>query len=390
MPRLVYIATHPITAFRLMDGQLGFMRQRGYDVTVITAPGALLERAAVREGVRCVAVPMTREVSPLADALSLARLTKVLVELKPDIVNAGTPKAGLLGVMAARLARVPVVVYLLRGLRFEGATGARRLVLAACEHVAGGLSHRVFANGASLRDRFTALGCAPPEKIWVPCSGSSNGVDAQRFAPSGDSSARARALRRELGLPPDAIVVGFVGRLTRDKGIAELFEAFQRVSRVEPHLRLLLVGDHDRTDPLSGQLARELEQDTRVHKTGFVDEPRDYYHLMDFLAFPSLREGFPNVPLEAAAAGLPVVAFKAIGTVDAVVDGVTGRLVSVGDVAALADALLDWAQNPALRAAQGRAGQARVQAEFRREHVWQAIHEEYQRLLQQVDNHTGQ
>jgi glycosyltransferase involved in cell wall biosynthesis len=385
LPRLVYIATHPITAFRLMDGQLGFMREHGYDVTVITAPGALLQRAADREGVRCVAVPMTREVSPLADALALARLTKVLVELKPDIVNAGTPKAGLLGVMAARLARVPVVVYLLRGLRFEGATGARRLVLAACEHVAGALSHRVFANGASLRDRFTALGCAPSSKVWIPGAGSSNGVDYERFAPTPERRQAARAQREQLGLAADAIVIGFVGRFTRDKGIAELVAAFQAAARREPRLRLLLVGDHDDTDPLPVELRRDLDRDPRILKTGFVDEPAPYYPMMDLLAFPSAREGFPNVPLEAAAAGLPVVAFRAVGTTDAVVDGITGRLLPEGDIHALERALLEYANDAALRTAQGAAASRRVAAEFRRELVWQALHEEYQRLLGSVD-----
>ena len=132
--RLVYIATDPITVYRLMDGQLEYMRERGFEVSVIAGPGPLLERAAVREGVSAVAVPMTRELSPLLDVVALARLVRELKRMRPHIVNAGTPKAGLLGVLAARLAGVPVVVYLLRGLRFEGATGARRLLLAATEH----------------------------------------------------------------------------------------------------------------------------------------------------------------------------------------------------------------------------------------------------------------
>lgn len=379
--RLVYIATDPLTAFRLMDGQLGFMKRRGFDVTVITSPGPLLDAAAQREGVNAIAVPMSREVSPLADVIALARLTWVLRRLRPTIVNAGTPKAGLLGVIAARLAGVPVIVYLLRGLRFEGAQGVRRLVLAAAEHVAAGFADRVFVNGPSLRDRFTALGCARLDKTWIPGSGSSNGLDVARFARSSERDAWARGERARLGLPASAIVVGFVGRFVRDKGLIELVAAFQAAAEKSPQLRLLLVGDYDATDPLPAHVVEFIDRDPRVVRTGFVDEPARYYSLMDVFAFPSYREGFPNAPLEAAAAGLPIAAFRATGTVDAVVDGETGTLVPAKDAATLAAALLAYATDPALAKRHGAAGAGRVRALFQREVVWAQIADEYARLV---------
>lgn len=368
-----------------MDGQLGYMRERGFDVTVITAPGELLSRAAEREGVRAVAVPMTRELSPLADAVALARLTRELRRLKPAIVNAGTPKAGLLGVAAARLAGVPIVVYLLRGLRFEGATGARRLLLAATEHLTGGLADRVFANSQSLSARYRALGCAPRDKIWVPAAGSSNGVDVERFAVAAETRAWARAERKRRGIAEDDWVIGFVGRLVRDKGILELTQAFRSASARAPNLRLLLVGDHDATDPLPDDVRRFIAEDGRVVCTGFADDPSRYYALMDLFAFPSVREGFPNAVLEAAAAALPVVAFRATGTVDAVVDGVTGRLLEQGDVVGLAEAWLSYLQRPQLREQHGQAGRQRVETGFRREVVWAELEREYRRLLASRD-----
>jgi glycosyltransferase involved in cell wall biosynthesis len=378
--KLVYIATDPITAFRLMDGQLGYMQSRGFDVTIITAPGALLERAAEREGVRAIAVPMTREMSPLADAAAFFRLLRALRRIKPDIVNAGTPKAGLLGVLAAQLCGVKVVVYLLRGLRFEGASGAKRLLLAATEHVAGWAADRVFVNSESLRDRFVALRCVPAAKAWVPAHGSSNGIELERFAPSVEKSELAVVERRRLGIPDDAFVVGFVGRFTRDKGLAELLQAFRQAAASEPRLRLLLVGDHDETDPLPIATRQLITQDTRIVCTGFVDEPATYYALMNLFAFPSYREGFPNAPLEAAAAGLPIVAFRATGTIDAVVDGETGTLVARDDAEGFVQAILRYASAPELGQRHGGAGQRRVSQLFRREVLWAALEAEYRRL----------
>jgi glycosyltransferase involved in cell wall biosynthesis len=378
--RLVYIATDPVTAYRLMDGQLRYMQSNGFEVSVITAPGALLEQAAAREGVQAIGVPMRREPAPLQDAVALARLTWTLRRLAPTIVNAGTPKAGLLGVMAARAARVPVVVYLLRGLRFEGTTGLRRLVLAGAEHVAGGLADRVVVNGESLRARFVGLGCAPAAKTWVPAAGSSNGVDAARFLPSPERRAWAHDERARLGIPDGAVVAGFVGRFARDKGLVELLRAFRAAAEREPRLRLLLVGDHDPTDRLPAADARFIAEDARIFTTGFVEEPARYYALMDLLVFPSHREGFPNVPLEAAAAELPVLACAATGTVDAVVGERTGTLIAVGDETALAGGLVRYAQDSELRRRHGQAGRRRVETDFRQETVWAALAEEYRRL----------
>jgi glycosyltransferase involved in cell wall biosynthesis len=353
------------------------MRARGYELTVVASPGPGLEAYGEREAVPVHAVSMPRRISPAQDMKSLSRLVALVRRIRPDIVHSHTPKGGLLGTIAATLARVPVRIYHMRGLPLLTARGAQRGILRATERTSCGLATHVLAVSSSLREVAIDERLCPPQKISVLAAGSGNGVDCARFDPTRVGDDARTALRTRLGIPDDAPVIGFIGRLVRDKGVGELVAAFREIRRAEPRAHLVVAGVFEVRDPVAPEVRAALEQDTRVHLLGFVADTPALYAAMDVLALPSYREGFPNVPLEAAAMEVPVVTTAVPGCVDAVVSGVTGTIVPVRDAGALALAIKTYLSDPALRHAHGRAGRARVLNSYRRERIWKALADAY-------------
>jgi glycosyltransferase involved in cell wall biosynthesis len=377
--RVMNIVTSSLS-LRFLDGQAEYFREQGYEVVMASSPGEELN-GAQRDGVRAVAMRMAREISPWADCVSLWWLIRAIWLVRPAITNVATPKAGLLGGIAAWVCGVPCRYYTLHGLRCETTTGLKRKLLLLTERIACGCADRVICVSESLRQRAIELGIVAANRTVVLASGSCNGVDAERFAATDEALRSACRIRQELGIPAEAPVIGFVGRLTKDKGIRELAEAYLSLRADISELRLLLVGEMEDGDPLPAQIRNLIENDWGIVRTGFVQDPFYYHHAMDVLALPTYREGFPTVVLEAHAAGKPVVATRATGAVNAVIDGVTGILVPVGDAPALARALALVIRDRELAAALGAAGRERVLREFRRERVWDAIAQEYLQLL---------
>lgn len=377
---MLYVVTSPLTV-TLLRGQLRHMAEAGFDVTVVSAPGRELDEVAAAEGVRAIALPMERELAPLADIASLWRLWRLLRRLRPHVTNVSTTKAGLLGGIAAQLAGVPVRIYVIRGVRFETARGLRRALMKFAESFACSCAHRAICVSETVRRNLEIAGVLPEAKAAVIGSGSSNGVDAERFAPTPERLARAREIRRQLGIPEDAPVAGYVGRFTRDKGLPELVAAQQLLRRTVTGARLLVIGGDEAGDPLPGETRALLQSDPAIVCAGFVADAAPYYHAMDVLALPTHREGFPNTVLEAYAAGKPVVAARATGVLDAVMDEGTGLLVPVGNAAALAEALDLLLKSPETRKDMGQAGRRWVLRDFRPVRIWRGLEAEYRRLL---------
>jgi len=362
-PGLVVGVTSAQTCL-VLSGRLRALRLAGFDVTLISSPGELLEQRAEAEGVDAVAVQMERGIALISDLRSFLELLFVLRRRRPAITDFSTPKAGLLGNLAAWILRVPHRVYTLRGLKLESSRGLKRWLLLWSERLAARCAHVVLCNSESLRFEALILRIAPARKLRLLGHGSSNGVDTMRFSPGRSS------VRRDLGIPDDDLVLGFVGRLTRDKGIPELLVAFDEILRAEPKCWLLLVGWFDAAeDALELRWRTHIENNPRIRHTGFVLDAAPYYRAMDVLVLPTHREGFPNAALEAAASGVPVITTRTTGARDAVLAEVTGLLIPAEIPEAITEAALELIRDEGKRRRMGTAARAWAEERFSNELV---------------------
>lgn len=380
--KLLQITTVPET-LNFLKGQTGYMKARGFEVHALSSPGEFLTEFAASEQVSVHAVKMHRRITPLQDIYAIFQLWLHLLQIRPQIVHAHTPKGGLVGTISAWLAGVPVRIYHIRGLPFMTATGYKRLLLRWSEKVSCLLANQVLCVSHSIREVAVAEIC-PADKVKVLLGGSGNGVDASgKFNPAQVGEHTRQEIRKKYGIPAEALVVGFVGRIVRDKGIAELVAAWQTLRAEFPNLHLLMVGSFEPQDAVSPDVENLLTSDARIHLTGIVYNTAPVYAAMDILTLPTYREGLPNVPLEAAAMELPVVATLIPGCIDAVQNGVTGTLVPPRNAEALADAIRMYLNDSELRRQHGQVGRDRILQEFRQEAIWEAVYQEYLQLLQQ-------
>ena len=379
---LLHITTVPLT-LGFLHGQVSYMKDHGFDVYAISSPGELLDEFGSREQITVSAVMMPRTITPLSDIAALGKLWSRLRIIRPHIVHSHTPKGGLLGMIAAYFAGIPIRIYNIHGMPYMTASGFRRRILKFTEKVSCLLAHQVLCVSHSIREVAISDSICPPDKIKVIGGGSINGIDSgNRFNPETLASSRSN-IRREYGIPDNAIVIGFVGRIVRDKGIVELAEAWKTIADRNSNVYLMLIGPFEPQDQVPPETVAILEGHDRIVLAGMCKDTAPYYAAMDIVVLPTYREGFPVVPMEAAAMGLPVVATKIPGCIDAIQDGVTGTLVPPQQSDALAEAIQRYLDDPELREKHGKAGRERVVRDFRQEDIWEAIYQEYMRLLKE-------
>lgn len=365
--KLLFASTVPTTLDLFMRGQLSWIAGQGHEVYVVSSPGPELDRISTRETVSTHAIAMEREISLAADIRALREWITLLREIKPDVVVVGTPKAGLLGGLAAKRVGVPRRVYLMRGARFEGATGPKGRILRLTERISTRSAHAVIAVSQSLAELAVREQVVDPHKLLTVGSGSSNGVDTNRFRPP--SEQERLAARSRFDLTPGQVAIGFVGRLHPDKGLDLLSSAISHLPAPQRGQAVLLVAGGNEGFDVSVFGSSGVE----VRLLGRVEDVPGFLHACDLLVLPTQREGFPNVVLEAAASGLPVVTTNATGAVDSVIDGVTGYVVPKSDGRALGEALGQLISNADTRSEMGHQGRMWVEEEFANEVVWQGM-----------------
>jgi len=379
--KVAHVATIDGSLHDLLLNQMKSIQQAGYEVSGISAPGedvAAIEAA----GVRHIAVAMTRRLTPLADLQSLGQLYRVMRRERFTIVHTHTPKASFLGQLAARAARVPIVINTVHGFYFQGRTSPLwRWFYITLEKMAAHCSDVILSQ--SREDVQTAIreGICRPEKIKFL----GNGIDLRRFDRSRLSPEVLEAKARELGLPDDAPVVGFVGRLVREKGVLELLQAARLVRREVPTVRFLIVGplDREKPDALTPAVAHDYDVAEICVFTGRRQDMPELLALMDVFVLPSHREGLPRSPMEASAMGVPCVVTDVRGCREVVEHGRNGLVVPAGDIQALARAVVELLTHREKARLMGEAGLQMARERFDEGQVFARVKAEYARLLQE-------
>ena len=386
--RLMRVTTIPMSLKILLRGQLTWMQQQGFEVLAVSSDGPEVNDLSA-EGLSHQVVPMARAITPVADLLALVRMFRLIRRYRPDIIHTHTPKAGLIGILAAWAAGVPVRFHTVAGLPLMGLDGWRRWLLVLTERLTYRCATRVLVNSASLLRYIDEHITAGTVRLSVLGNGSSNGIDTVYFSRTPGLQEQGQLIRREHSIPDDAPVFCFIGRLVRDKGIGELVDAFDRVRAVFPDARLLLVGfTEPERDPLDADTEARIRGGSGIHAPGYCEDVRPWLAAADVFVFPSYREGFPNVVLQAAAMRLPVIASDINGCNEIVEDGSTGWLVPAQDLEALTAAMLTALQNRSVLEELGRSGRQRVEERFDRVVLWKLIREAYLEAIREVQAET--
>lgn len=387
--KLIRVTTSDISLDSLIKGQLKFLSSE-FEVIGVSNNTGVLAIVGEREGIRTIEVPMHREISLFSDIKCLWLLYRLFRKEKPDIVHANTPKGSMLSMIASKLASVPHRFYTVTGLRYQGASGLFRTLLMAMERISCYCATKVIPEGEGvkktlLKDNITS------KEMHIILNGNINGIDTKYFNPDLFNRDRTdnklytgnkKDIRRDLNLKEDDFVFIFIGRIVRDKGMNELAVCMKRFKAEKKNVKLLLVGRFEsKLDPLDADNEEFLRSDPNIHFLGYQNDVRPFFVAADVLVFPSYREGFPNVVLQAGAMGIPAIVTNINGCNEIIKEDFNGKIFSSKDVNALYEKM-NWCLNNKNRV-KDMASQSRkmIVDRYRQEEVWEATLQEYKKLL---------
>ena len=378
----------PLTIFRLVtsagslgfvSGQLRYVAENGYDCFAVSGgPEESAREFTEREGMPTILIPhLVRPISIGNDLRALSELIRLFRREKPDIVHANTPKASLLGMVAAWICRVPHRIYTVTGLRFETSTGFMRWLLKTMERITCACATKVVPEGQGVkktlyREHITS------KPMAVLHNGNINGIDLEYFDRTPEVVEQAKRIREEVG---GSFIYLFVGRLVRDKGVTELVDAFERVHIEHPETRLILVGTQEpELDPLPDRTQRLIADNDAIIEAGWQDDVRPWFVASDLFTFPSYREGFPNVVIQAGALGIPSVVTDINGSNEIIIEGKNGTIIPTRDTNALYRKMTEALEQRDRLAEMSAQCRPLIASRYRQEDVWRATLEMYNSL----------
>lgn len=379
-PKICIVTTVDLSLDKLFPDFYPLLIDKNYEVVGICAEGTYIENVR-RQEVRVITVPMTREFTPVQDLKCLWMLYKIFRRERFDIIHYSTPKAALLAAVAGRLVRCPALIYSLRGLGYTSFSGLKALIAKFCEKVACRCAHCVIAISSSLKDEAVREKLLQANRIKLLGAGSSKGVNLDQFRLNEKTIAEANKIKRILGISKSDVVIGYAGRLAKEKGIIELLQAFENICGRNNKVHLILVGDQDQRNPLPDRIFATIKEHQNIQMIPWQENVSSYIAAMDIFVLASYREGFGNVLIEASAIERPVIATDIVGCHDAVIDGTTGILVEPRNPVSLEKALNELIENPSERTRMGQNGKQWVTENFDRNLVWNRLIKIYEQAL---------
>jgi glycosyltransferase involved in cell wall biosynthesis len=382
--KLIRITTIPVSIEKLLENQPRFF-SKYFNITLVSSDEKRLAKIALDQGVEYFPLEITRKITPFKDLKCLVELVNFLRQEKPHFVHSHTPKAGIIGMLAAYIARVPVRMHTVAGLPLIEATGVKRLVLNSVERLTYFCATHVYPNSKGLQDFIIQHEFCDQQKLKILGAGSSNGIDTSYFDPKQITTNQKHSLKTELNIEPTDFIFSFVGRLVGDKGINELIQAFVSVSKKHTAAKLILVG-HTETDldPLLPETLHSIEFNENIIEVGFQKDIRPYLAITDAFTFPSYREGFPNVVLQANAMGIPCIVSDINGSNEIIKNGNNGLIVPLKDVETLHQKMSLLLENPNQITWSETIIREAITSRFERKVFWNLLLEEYKKLSSYV------